>query len=82
MNDYSRNLKSVDDIAKERNWSTKRVRKLIQEGLPVVQIGRQSLISPETLDEYLSDREAPKTVSTDICLELQLPSNLRESRAK
>jgi hypothetical protein len=59
MPNYSKNLKSVDQIAKERRWSTKRVRTLIGEGLPVVKIGRQSLINDDTLDQYLQEREAP-----------------------
>ena len=59
MLNSSKNLKSVDQIAKERSWSPKRVRALIGEGLPVVKIGRQNLIYEDTLDQYLHDREAP-----------------------
>ena len=59
MKNFSKNLKSVDQIANERDWSPKRVRYLIGEGLPVVKIGRQSLIHDNTLDQYLLEREAP-----------------------
>ncbi len=59
MSSFSKNLKSVDEIAEERCWSPKRVRRLIGEGLPVVQIGRQQLINDNTLDHYLREREAP-----------------------
>jgi hypothetical protein len=60
MPPFSRSLKSVDEIATERGWSSKRVRKLISDGLPVVEIGRQSLISDQTLDNYLRNLEAPR----------------------
>ena len=60
MPSFSKNLKSVDQIAEERDWSPKRVRTLIGEGLPVVKIGRQSLIYEDTLDQYLHEREAPR----------------------
>jgi excisionase family DNA binding protein len=60
MLNYSKNLKSVDQIAKELGWSPKRVRTLIGEGLPVVKLGRQSLIYEDTLDQYLHEREAPR----------------------
>jgi len=60
MSSFSKNLKSVDAVAKERRWSPKRVRKLIGDGLPVVKIGRQNLINNDTLDGYLRDREAPR----------------------
>ena len=59
MSNFSKKLKSVDQIAKKRRWSPKRVRTLIREGLPVVKIGRQSLIYEDTLDQYLHEREAP-----------------------
>jgi hypothetical protein len=59
MSNFSKNLKSVDQVAKERHWSPKRVRTLIGEGLPVVKIGRQNLINDNTLDQYLHEREAP-----------------------
>ena len=59
MINFSKNLKSVDQIAEERDWSPKRIRTLIGEGLPVVKIGRQSLIYDGTLDQYLLEREAP-----------------------
>jgi hypothetical protein len=59
MLNFSKNLKSVDQIAEERHWSPKRVRNLIGEGLPVVKIGRQSLIHENTLDQYLHELEAP-----------------------
>ncbi len=60
MSNYSKNLKSVDQVAEARDWSPKRVRTLIGEGLPVVKIGRQSLIHEDTLDRFLQEREAPK----------------------
>jgi excisionase family DNA binding protein len=60
MSSFSRNLKSVDEVAEERRWSPKRVRRLICEGLPVVKIGRQRLINDTTLDQYLQKREAPR----------------------
>ena len=60
MYSFSKNLKSIDETAKERGWSPKRVRKLISDGLPVVEIGRQSLINDQTLDDYLRNREAPR----------------------
>jgi hypothetical protein len=59
MSSFSKNLQSVDEIAKERNWSPKRVRALIGDGLPVVRIGRQNLINLDTLDLYLQGRETP-----------------------
>jgi len=40
------------------NWSPKRVRMLIDDGLPIVRIGRQMLINDQTLDQYLQEREA------------------------
>jgi hypothetical protein len=57
MLNFSKNLKSVGQIAEDRDWSPKRVRTLIDEGLPVVKIGRQSLIYGGTLDQFLSARE-------------------------
>jgi excisionase family DNA binding protein len=60
MSNFSKKLKSVDQIAKKRRWSPKRVRALISEGLPVVKIGRQCLIYEDTLDQYLHEREAPR----------------------
>jgi hypothetical protein len=59
MSNYSKNLKSVRQTAEERRWSPKRVRTLIGEGLPVVKIGRQSLIHDDTLDRFLQEREGP-----------------------
>lgn len=61
MSNFSTQLKSVDQIAEEHSWSTKRVRSLISDGLPVVTIGRQSLINVDTFNRYLQDRENPKT---------------------
>jgi hypothetical protein len=57
MLNFSKNLKSVGQVAEERDWSPKRVRTLIEEGLPVVKIGRQSLIYDGTLDQFLHARE-------------------------
>lgn len=57
MISFSQNLCSVNETAKKLRWSTKRVRCLIKQGLPVVQIGRQSLINQETLDDYLRNLE-------------------------
>jgi len=31
---------------------------LIDDGLPIVRIGRQMLINDQTLDQYLQEREA------------------------
>jgi hypothetical protein len=59
MLNYSKNLKSINQIAEDRDWSPKRVRTLICEGLPIVKIGRQSLIHDDTLDQFLQEREAP-----------------------
>jgi hypothetical protein len=59
MLNFSKNLKSVEQAAKERHWSPKRIRTLIVEGLPVVKIGRQCLIHDDTIDQYLREREAP-----------------------
>jgi hypothetical protein len=56
---FSSDLKSVQDIAEDRGWSPKRVRRLICEGLPVVKIGRQSLVNQCTLDRFLEERQAP-----------------------
>jgi hypothetical protein len=60
MSNYSKSLKSVDQIAKEHRWSPKRVRTLIEEGLPVVRIGRQNLINDHTFDRFLQNREASR----------------------
>jgi hypothetical protein len=60
MPTFTENLQSVDQTAVRNGWSPKRVRTLIRDGLPVVTIGRQSLINPETLETYLREREAPK----------------------
>jgi hypothetical protein len=57
MLNFSKNLKSVGQIAEERDWSPKRIRTLIEEGLPVVKIGRQNLIYDGTLDQFLHARE-------------------------
>ena len=57
---FSSDLKSIQETADERGWSHKRIRLLIREGLPVVQIGRQALINQRTLDHFLKDREAPR----------------------
>jgi hypothetical protein len=57
MLDYTKSLKSVDQIAEENDWSPNRVRTLIHEGLPVVKIGRQNLISERTFDRFLQERE-------------------------
>ena len=54
---FSKNLKSVDQIAAERKWPPKRIRRLIDEGLPTVKIGRQNFINSMTLDRFLKDRE-------------------------
>lgn len=56
---FSSELHGVKEIANECGWSPKRVRLLIREGLPVVKIGRQSLINLHTLDGFLREREAP-----------------------
>lgn len=70
---FSTNLKSVDETAVGRNWSPKRVRKLVTEGLPFVQIGRQKFINSDTLDQYLKERErsvvrsAPPAKNTEAC---------------
>ena len=56
---FSENLKSVDETAVERNWSPKRVRKLIALGLPTVKIGKQDFVNSDTLDKYLRTREKP-----------------------
>jgi len=64
MPTFSNNLKSVDEKAEELDWSPKRVRKLIGEGLPVVKIGRQHLINDDTLNQFLRDREAPVPMVT------------------
>jgi hypothetical protein len=63
MLNYTKSLKSVDQIAQESDWSPKRVRTLILEGLPVVKIGRQSLICERTLDRFLQERE--KSIRAD-----------------
>jgi hypothetical protein len=54
---HSTTPKSVDETAVERNWPPKRVRKLIDEGLPTVKIGRQNFIFADTLDKFLKMRE-------------------------
>lgn len=61
---FSSELKSVRETADARGWSHKRVRLLIREGLPVVQIGRQALINQRTLDHFLEGREAPKSTAS------------------
>lgn len=61
MSSFSENLRTIKEIAKQNSWSPKRVRSLIGDGLPVVKIGRQSLINIETLDRYLQGREVPGT---------------------
>ena len=58
MSSFSKSLKSIKETAEEYNWSPKRVRALIDEGLPFVRIGRQMLINGHTLDQYLQEREA------------------------
>ena len=55
---FSNNLKSVDETAADHNWSPKRIRRLIHEGLPTVKVGRQNFINSETLDQFLKDRES------------------------
>ena len=57
MNAFTAKLKSVDEKARELNWSPKRVRALIREGLPVVKIGRQHLINDDSFDQYLHKRQ-------------------------
>ena len=54
---FSINLKSIDETAAARNWPPKRVRRLIDEGLPTVRIGRQRFINSNTLDEFVKARE-------------------------
>jgi len=56
MANFSNRLKSIEDKAKEYDWSPRRIRTLVEEGLPVVEIGRQSLINDDTFDQYLKDR--------------------------
>jgi hypothetical protein len=50
---------SVKETSKLRGLSRKRVYVLIHEGCPTVRIGRQHYIYPDTLDNFLRNREVP-----------------------
>jgi len=78
---HSLNLKSVDETAVDRNWSPKRVRKLITEGLPVVTIGRQNFINAETLDQFLQDREKPVLTNTQFSKNVRFVRGNGDGRA-
>jgi hypothetical protein len=56
---FSTELRSINETADSLNWPPKRVRRLIDEGLAIVKIGRQNFINAKTLDEFLKDREGP-----------------------
>jgi hypothetical protein len=50
---------SVSETAEAHGWSRKRVYRLIHEGCPTIRIGRQHLIFPNSLDQFLRQREVP-----------------------